>query len=695
MKLEPLSRRAYRAKTTASSWEELWEAEEYYDRVSELLEDASQYAIFVGWQLDSRLPLRRPVRPNQPGTALAETLKEKVIRICEARPDFQVYFLIWDHAYFYTLEREALQGRVWDDIHPRIHFIFDNRHPFGGSHHEKVVIIDGRISLCGGIDLCDDRWDSLQHFYIDPRRSLNRRTERHGPYHDMGVQVTGPICRWIQSHIARRWQALSSIPFPESPASLEHLHGGHQIYFSRTACTSDIEVPGAPLTREIEFLFRDLIRLAQKRIILEGQYYWSETINNALIAKLHQMRGRDFEIVIVLAELSKLKSLSKQMAYRELTLLEQIQRTADFTGARLTMGTPWVVDGEAPARAVYVHSKVMIIDDRFLSIGSANFSERALRLDSELTLTLEATEEAERLHIQRVTQRILEHWNISNLRGRDTHLRHFQPPIERRELSTSHPQMVHIPWHLFFDPKVPWFHFFKRRYRSQVRSAVRLLKMMTFVYWLVGAFVSNSLVSALSFRLGSISLGGQVWPVIYTTLLFSAWLLPLPLFLISVLASLHLGPQQGPLIVVVACWIASLWGYALARSFPGEVGQTRQQAAPRWLSEKLGHRNFPSLVAALLDPRASMRSKIAYEGIYCVPLPWIFLANGLFLPSILYLVCRTVSWWALRGPQADSWVIPTVTIVLVLRSMGLPGRRIDKSRVKEKQSEQREQKRAA
>ena len=70
------------------------------------LEQAQNYAIFVGWQIDSRLPLDRPGGGH-------ETLKEKVLRICDARPDFHFYFLMWDHAYFYVFERETWQGRVW------------------------------------------------------------------------------------------------------------------------------------------------------------------------------------------------------------------------------------------------------------------------------------------------------------------------------------------------------------------------------------------------------------------------------------------------------------------------------------------------------------------------------------------------------------------------------------------------------
>jgi hypothetical protein len=46
------------------------------------------------------------------------------------------------------------------------------------------------------------------------------------------------------------------------------------------------EVETGPRIREIEFLFRDLVKSAQNLIVMEGQYYWSREVNDLLIAKL-------------------------------------------------------------------------------------------------------------------------------------------------------------------------------------------------------------------------------------------------------------------------------------------------------------------------------------------------------------------------------------------------------------------------
>ena len=278
-------------------------------------------------------------------------------------------------------------------MHPRVHFVFDNRHPFGGSHHEKIFIVDGVKALCGGIDICDDRWDEPQHLYSDPRRSLDGLRERHGPYHDIAVQVTGPVCHEIQEHVGRRWRAISSISFPSPPQTHSKSDSGYQVYLSRTVAKIHPSPFESPVVREVEFLFRDLIQAAKSRIILEGQYYWSEQMNDMLISKVLAMRGKPFEVFLILADLRFAESFSKQMMVHEFRLLSKLRTAANYAGVRLFMGSPIVFANPSqsrplgleleccpPPKAVYIHSKVLIVDDRYLAIGSTHchtsFSDR-------------------------------------------------------------------------------------------------------------------------------------------------------------------------------------------------------------------------------------------------------------------------------------------------------------------------------
>ncbi|MGK5083945.1 phospholipase D-like domain-containing protein [Bdellovibrionota bacterium FG-1] len=618
--IEPiaLSKRSYFHRTLASSWEEIWEAGPYFDRLSTLLEDATDYAILVGWQIDSRLTIAIPGKSGQ-----TETLKEKIIRLCEMKPHFQFYILMWDHAYFYVLEREHWQGRIWEDIHPRVHFIFDNRHPFGGSHHEKICLIDGKVALCGGVDLCDDRWDSPDHLYQDPRRSLDHKAEKYGPYHDLSVQVTGPVCADLQSHVATRWQALSNIPFPQPPITPPFAkESQNTVYVSRTQSNIDPYGTHPILVREIEFLFRDLIRSAQYRVILEGQYFWSKGICDLLCAKIQAMRSKPFELYLILSDLAKVKTLTCLMDPYQRRLLDRLQTAARNTSVRLIIGHPQVLSPDPvtqPPRPIYIHSKLIIIDDRFLSIGSANFASRALRIDTEIHLTLEAKTDAQRHHVQNVASQVLDHWHRPPIR--------LQPITPLRNLRRNR-----LPFDFFFDPSFPWPTRFKLRFRKLARHHHWIIPLSLVLLALTGSM----LAVFLSFP----GRGSPDWMVILFGIALSTfWLIPLPFVPTALLTTLWLGPDTGIRLTLFSIWIGSILGFSVARIFPTTVARYCSEKAPKWLENRFKERTFSALLWVLADPRIELRFKIAYQGLYCIPLPWFLMAMGVLAPSVLFLIC--------------------------------------------------------
>jgi len=481
--------------------------------------------------------------------------------------------------------------------------------------------------------------------------------------------VTGPICHEIQTHVAERWRAISSTPFPDPSEATLKIHGGHRVYLSRTRAQVDAGERGQSIVREIEFLVRELIGKAQKRIILEGQYYWSEAVNEILIAKIHEMKGKDFEIILVLAELSRRKSLTRQMAYQELKLLQKLEDAARYSRIKLITGCPYAFPSPESndwknAKPVYVHSKVIVIDDRFLSIGSANLAARAFRLDSELNLTLEATGIAERHHIAQVAERILAHWNIHKSKE-DPHvrLRLFNPRLEIRQLKERSPILARLPWQIFFDPKVPWAYLAKRKIHEWERRRSTFALLGIFTLWLSGVVIA--------FKLARIPLEASPWAYAYSILLTSNWLLPLPFTLISLVTAIHLEPILALRLVICSLWISSIWGYFFSRFFPTWAGRFFRKTSSSRLPARIGFRSFPYLVSVLLDPRVSLRSKIAYQGLYCVPFPWFLLGTLMVLPSALYLLCLSVGrmFYPHLNSTANQWA-PPFLILITLLSLG-------------------------
>ena len=133
----------------------LVDGEEYYRSVAEACESARQTIYILGWDVDSRIRLRRD---NDDET---ETFGEFIDRLAHENPGLHIYVLEWDFAMFYSLERE-----VWSFLslgwltHARVHFEMDDNHPVGACHHQKLVIVDDQIAFVGGFDLASFRWDT-------------------------------------------------------------------------------------------------------------------------------------------------------------------------------------------------------------------------------------------------------------------------------------------------------------------------------------------------------------------------------------------------------------------------------------------------------------------------------------------------------------------------------------------------------
>lgn len=623
---QSLSPRARWASTHASEWRLIWDAAPYFDRVSELWEDARSWIAVVGWQLDSRLKIRRPgVNQLAPGPGLDpatqwESLRDKVLRLCEERPGLRFYLLLWDHALVYVAQREWLQARVWEELHPRVHLVFDNRHPFGASHHEKLVLVDGRRALTGSVDLCGERWDSPAHLPHDPDRSLDHRSEVHGPYHELGVEVAGAACAELTRHVAMRWNRLSSIPFPVAPilhSGHRRDQAGHKVHISRTRSQLD-----QTLVREIEHLFLELISLSHGRIWMEGQYFWSPRIQKALLQRMARHASDPgspgmLSITLVLADDLELRGLSSQMRWLQAHLIGELQALATLHPERLQFRAWFPYSGN---RSIYVHSKILLVDDRWLSVGSANFAERALRLDSELMLTLEAKKPDEMRELRMLHDRLERHWLDPRL---------LDAAARAAALRGRSPLLTRIRWSRWLDPSLPFFYRTKRRLRA---SHARWLGYAA--AWMVG-FVPVLVLCMERFE------SRQRLPALVSgALLYSVWIYPVPFLLLTMLTLLLLGRpgsdagEAAQVLVLSSLWTATAASTLWARTFPSLQREWSRRRGMEPLPG-FGRRTFASLLMAWLEPGPSFHHKLMSQSHYFVPTPWILLVIGILISGLV------------------------------------------------------------
>ncbi|MGB3377516.1 MAG: phospholipase D-like domain-containing protein, partial [Allopontixanthobacter sediminis] len=134
------------------------------------------------------------------------------------------------------------------------------------------------------------------------------------------------------------------------------------------------EYDGDPAIDEIAELFERQIASAKDYIYAESQYFTSRRIGQAICKRLTEENPP--EILIVHAEHAEGWLEQQAMDYARAELIRTLGHLDE--AGRFGLYVPYT--GETP---IYVHAKIMIIDDRILRIGSANMNNRSMGLDSE------------------------------------------------------------------------------------------------------------------------------------------------------------------------------------------------------------------------------------------------------------------------------------------------------------------------
>lgn len=368
----------------------LVDAEEYYRAFAAAAERAVQSIVILGWDFDSRTPLNwGPTRSTVP-VRVGDFLNFLVKR----HRGLHIYILNWDYPMLFAVlfgtdrETRPLYGLTWK---PRrgVHLRYDNTHPIGGSHHQKIVVIDDALAFAGGLDLTSRRWDTCEHAAHDKRRELDGNP--YAPFHDTMAAVDGEAARALAAIARERWQLATGETIPPVthrrsrqdpwPAALEPDLEDVTVAISRT-------IPQTSTTaevREVEALYLDMIAAARRYIYIENQYFTSDKIGAALAARLAEPDPP--EIVLVTRLLSHGWLEEKTMHELRTHLLKGL-RDADRRN-KFQVYYPHVPGLDA-GTCIDVHSKLMAIDNEWLRIGSANLSNRSMGFDTECDLTFEA-----------------------------------------------------------------------------------------------------------------------------------------------------------------------------------------------------------------------------------------------------------------------------------------------------------------
>ena len=364
------------------------DAADYYALMQQAMLGARQRIHMIGWDFDTRMRLGdgRKFWNLPRKAAYPARLGAFVIWLCGRRPGLQVRVLKWNFGALKFLFRGSMMLDLirWM-LNPSIDFKLDSAHPVGCSHHQKVVVIDDLFAVCGGIDMTSERWDTPEHLESDPRRHKPYSKKLYGPWHDLTMLVEGDAAGALAELGRDRWERAGGKPLapckPQSksawPKSLIAEFEDVEIGIARTRA----QFRGCKEVREIEALFIEHIARAKRFIYAESQYFASRAIAEALAQRLTQPDPP--EIVLVNPDTAHGWLEQKAMDGARVQLCHAIGRRDP--GKRFRIFLPF----NAAGTQIYVHSKVMIVDDEVVRVGSANMNNRSMGLDSECDLFID------------------------------------------------------------------------------------------------------------------------------------------------------------------------------------------------------------------------------------------------------------------------------------------------------------------
>jgi phosphatidylserine/phosphatidylglycerophosphate/cardiolipin synthase-like enzyme len=339
----------------------LLDGQEGLSAMASAIAAATSHVHIAGWHAS---PGFRPTRAQG-----APTLAELLATVAECIP---VRMLLWAGPplpVFQPTRRMAQDACDGFMRESKVRCVLDSRERTLHCHHEKIVVVDDEVAFVGGIDftaLQGDRHDSNAHV---PDRPLG--------WHDAATELRGPVVADVARHFTQRWTEVAGEALPEpvvQPAA-----GDVNVHLVRT-----VPERTYAFARQGEFsileAYTGALRAAKSLVYLENQFLWSPEVISILITLLHRPPTDDFRLVLLLP---RRPSDGADTTRGQLGRLME----ADAGHGRVLATTVSARAGEKTG-PLYVHAKVGIVDDTWMTIGSANLNEHSLFNDTEVNVVL-------------------------------------------------------------------------------------------------------------------------------------------------------------------------------------------------------------------------------------------------------------------------------------------------------------------
>lgn len=662
---------------------------------------ARRSILIIGWDIDSRIRLV----PEGAQDGLPETLGEFLDALARRSGGPDIYVLDWDFAMLYATGREILPiYHLGWRTHRRLRFHLDDAHPVGGSHHQKIVVVDDAVAFVGGLDLTHCRWDTPEHRPNDPRRR-HPDGDPCSPFHDLQMAVDGAAAAALGELARERWRRATGEEIARGgrdpahdpwPPGLDPDLSDVEVAIARTepAYEEYAEV------QEIKQLYLDAVAAAQRGIYIENQYFTASAVGEALARRLDEADGPEVLLVSRRSDSGWLEeSTMGVLRARMHQRLTQADRHGRYQCLYPHLPGPDEV-------FLNVHSKLLIVDDELLTIGSANLCNRSMGFDTECNLAIEARGDARVGEaIAALRQRLLaEHLGsepvrvaakeqetgrllatVRALEGGERTLKALNPVIDE-DMEEWLPDREMIDPERPVDPERLVSEFVPREETaSGVKRIIAFGALLALLLGLAAAWrwtplgdwlQWETLVSAAE-ALRQSSAGTLGVLGIYVL----AGFLVVPVTLLVALTVLVFGPWLGLALALSGSLLSAGATYVLGRALGRDTVRRLGGTGINRLSRRLGERGLLAMMAVRLIPVAPFTVVNLVAGASHIGARDFFLGTALGMaPGIVATVLfidRVVA--AMREPGAGAFAILAAVVALVIAGAMLLRRWLQRS----------------
>ena len=238
--------------------------------------------------------------------------------------------------------------------------------------HRKIVVIDGRIAYTGGMNVAD--------YYIVG-------TKQVGEWRDMHCRIEGPVVNELQDIFARIWQKVTKEQLTDKKYFQAQEKGDKMVGIANREPNKTNKI--------MRQFYINALDDAQDSVQIINPYF---TLTPSVKKAIHRAIKRGVKVDILVSAKSDIPLTPDAVFYNVHKLMKK--------GANIWLYQPG-----------FHHSKIMMVDGRFCTVGSTNLDARSLRYDYEvnaLIINKEVTQELQDMFIRDTKKSVKltpEEWN--------------------------------------------------------------------------------------------------------------------------------------------------------------------------------------------------------------------------------------------------------------------------------------------